>query len=204
VKRARSKPGQLIDLSCRSLCCSSYCFLLHAPQVACSCHYTTGGSMPKKSKGSNSKRVSLKDKHKVIKKVKDHNRKKRKEAKKLGKRKPSLLKDPGIPNNFPYREQVVKEFKFEQQRIQATEAAKKDARKERRRARQVSPSAAICASIAQHFSCNDAKSIRKIEIIHPCDISRPTGVSPRGRWVGQYVGGLHLEHVQLSTVKTLA
>ena len=104
--------------------------------------------MPKKSKGSKSKRQTLKDKHKIIRKVKEHNRKKRREAKKHDKKKPSLLKDPGIPNNFPYREQVVKEFKFEQQRIQAVEAAKKDARKQRKAARQV----CLCSSAHMHAS----------------------------------------------------
>lgn len=93
--------------------------------------------MPKKSKKSVSKRMSSKDKFKIVRKVKEHNRKKRKEAKKSGKRgKASLLKDPGIPSNFPFREQVVKEFKFEKDRIAAKDAAKKEARRARRLALQ--------------------------------------------------------------------
>jgi len=58
---------------------------------------------------SKSKRVSLKKKYKVIRKVKEHNRKKAKEAKKLrlsGKNK--VEKDPDIPNNWPFKEQELK------------------------------------------------------------------------------------------------
>lgn len=108
--------------------------------------------MPKKSKKSKSKRVSLKDKHKVIKKVKEHHRKQRKEARKAGagKKKPSLLKDPGVPANFPYRDQVVKELKFEHDRIQAAEAAKREARKARRAARKVRRCRAPGAACSGH------------------------------------------------------
>jgi len=51
----------------------------------------------------------LKKKYKVIRKVKEHNRKKAKEAKKLrlsGKNK--VEKDPGIPNNWPFKEHELK------------------------------------------------------------------------------------------------
>eukprot|EP00892_Ulva_mutabilis_P007479 jgi/Ulvmu1/5102/UM021_0119.1 len=90
--------------------------------------------MPKKSKKSLSKRVKLKDKFKVIRKVKEHNRKQRKEAKKQGTRKQSVLRDPGIPANFPYRDKVVKEFQFEQQRILSQAAARKEESKRKRQA----------------------------------------------------------------------
>lgn len=90
--------------------------------------------MPKKSKKSLSKRVKLKDKFKVIRKVKEHNRKQRKQAKQNSKQKPSVLRDPGIPANFPYREQVVKELQFEHQRILAQAAARKQGAKRKRQA----------------------------------------------------------------------
>ncbi|QCE10455.1 nuclear GTP-binding protein [Vigna unguiculata] len=88
--------------------------------------------MVMKSKKSKSKRVSLKKKYKVIWKVKEHNRKKAKEAKKLrlsGKNK--VEKDPDIPNNWPFKEQELKAL--EARRTKAIEELeqKKAERKER-------------------------------------------------------------------------
>jgi nuclear GTP-binding protein len=94
--------------------------------------------MPKRSKKSKSKRTSLKQKHKVIKKVKEHHKKKRKEAKKLGlDRKPKVEKDPGIPNDWPFKEQELKAL--EARRAKAIEELeqKKAARKERARKRKL-------------------------------------------------------------------
>lgn len=65
--------------------------------------------MVKKSKKSKSKRVSLKQKYKVIRKVKEHHKKKAKEAKKSGSdKKRKVEKDPGIPNEWPFKEQELK------------------------------------------------------------------------------------------------
>lgn len=60
-------------------------------------------------KKSKSKRISLRQKHKVLRKVKEHHRKKRKEAKKEGRNhKKKVDKDPGIPNEWPFKEQELK------------------------------------------------------------------------------------------------
>ncbi|QCE10604.1 nuclear GTP-binding protein [Vigna unguiculata] len=88
--------------------------------------------MVMKSKKIKSKRVSLKKKYKVIRKVKEHNRKKGKEATKLrlsGKNK--VEKDPGIPNNWPFKEHELKAL--EARRTKAIEELeqKKAERKER-------------------------------------------------------------------------
>ncbi|KAL3314563.1 hypothetical protein Ciccas_006815 [Cichlidogyrus casuarinus] len=53
-----------------------------------------------------SKRMTLRKKYKIIKKVKEHNRKLRKE-KKANPRK-FRRKDPGIPNSMPFKEEMVK------------------------------------------------------------------------------------------------
>ena len=71
--------------------------------------------MPKKSTKSKSKRTTLKQKYKLIKKVKEHHRKKRKEEnkkKRLG-IKPKAPKDPGIPAQWPYKDELMKEIDFE-------------------------------------------------------------------------------------------
>jgi len=89
--------------------------------------------MVKKSKKSKSKRVTLRQKHKVLRKVKEHHRKKRKEAKKEGKagHRKKVEKDPGIPNEWPFKEQELKAL--EARRAQALQELelKKEARKER-------------------------------------------------------------------------
>ncbi|KAG6717522.1 hypothetical protein I3842_04G104600 [Carya illinoinensis] len=94
--------------------------------------------MVKKSKKSKSKRVPLKQKHKVIRKVKEHHKKKAKEAKKLGltrKKKPE--KDPGIPNDWPFKEQELKALEARRTRALEELEQKKAARKERAQKRKL-------------------------------------------------------------------
>lgn len=78
----------------------------------------------------------MKKKYKILKKVKEHNKKKTKEAKKLqlsGKKK--VEKDPGIPNDWPFKEQELKLLEARRERALAELAKKKDERKERARKR---------------------------------------------------------------------
>ncbi|KAG8052346.1 hypothetical protein GUJ93_ZPchr0001g31101 [Zizania palustris] len=94
--------------------------------------------MVKKSKKSKSKRITLRQKHKVLRKVKEHHRKKRKEAKKEGRtNRKKVEKDPGIPNEWPFKEQELKAL--EARRAQALQELelKKEARKERARKRKL-------------------------------------------------------------------
>lgn len=67
--------------------------------------------MPKKSTKSKSKRKTLHQKYKIIKKVKEHKKKKAKEIKKLGGRVKGP-KDPGIPSAWPFKEQLLKEIEM--------------------------------------------------------------------------------------------
>ncbi|XP_031278349.1 guanine nucleotide-binding protein-like NSN1 [Pistacia vera] len=94
--------------------------------------------MVKKSKKSKSKRVSLKQKYKVIKKVKEHHKKKAKEAKKLNlNRKRKVEKDPGIPNDWPFKEQELKALEARRARAIEELEQKKAARKERAQKRKL-------------------------------------------------------------------
>ncbi|KAL8489842.1 hypothetical protein ACS0TY_025646 [Phlomoides rotata] len=94
--------------------------------------------MVKKSKKSKSKRVSLRKKYKVIRKVKEHHKKKAKEAKKLGfDKKPKVEKDPGIPNDWPFKEQELKALEVRRQRALQEIEDKKAARKERAQKRKL-------------------------------------------------------------------
>ena len=89
--------------------------------------------MVKKSKKSKSKRVTLKAKHKVLRKVKEHHRKKRKEARKDGGKnhKSRAEKDPGIPNEWPFKEQELKALEVRRAQALKELEVKKEARKER-------------------------------------------------------------------------
>lgn len=74
----------------------------------------------------------MKKKYKIIKKVKEHHKKKAKEAKKLGlHKKPKKEKDPGIPNDWPFKEQELKALEARRSRALEEIELKKAARKER-------------------------------------------------------------------------
>ncbi len=100
------------------------------------CRTAAETKMPKRSKKSKSKRMTLRQKYKVIRKVKEHQQKKKKEMRKLG-IKPKAPKDPGLPSQWPFREELIKEFQFKKDLILADEQRRKE---ERKRSRQVSAS----------------------------------------------------------------
>ena len=76
--------------------------------------------------------MPLRKKYKIIRKVKEHEKKKTKEAKKLGiNKRPKVEKDPGIPNDWPFKEQELKALEVRRQRAIDDLEAKKAARKER-------------------------------------------------------------------------
>ncbi|KAM7006882.1 guanine nucleotide-binding protein-like 3 [Tautogolabrus adspersus] len=69
-----------------------------------------------------SKRVSCSKRYKIQKKVREHNRKLRKEANKKGVSK-RVKKDPGVPSSAPFKEEVLREA--EQRRLQIEEEKEK-------------------------------------------------------------------------------
>lgn len=87
--------------------------------------------MAQKSKKSKSKRMSLKQKYKIVKKVKEHHKKKAKEDKKAG-RKQKAPKDPGIPSAWPFKADLLKELDWEKQRAVAVDKQRKEERKRAR------------------------------------------------------------------------
>lgn len=62
-----------------------------------------------------SKRQSTKQRVKVTKKIREHHRKSRREAKRDPTWRSKKRQDPGIPNSFPYKEQLLDEI--EQRRM---------------------------------------------------------------------------------------
>ena len=78
--------------------------------------------MPKKSKKSKSRRETLKHKYKVIKKVKQHHKKLKKEAKKNGTVNKGP-KDPGIPNAWPFKEELLRGLQASKERAKQRQIA---------------------------------------------------------------------------------
>ncbi|KAJ3006202.1 Guanine nucleotide-binding protein-like 3, partial [Thoreauomyces humboldtii] len=80
--------------------------------------------VPKKTK---SKRGIASKKYKVIKKVAEHHRKQRKEAKKHPQTK-RQKKDPGIPNNLPFKDEILQQVEASKQRQADEKERQKEAR----------------------------------------------------------------------------
>ena len=59
-------------------------------------------------KGRKSKRQTLHNKHKIERKVREHHRKERRDAKR-NPQKHRKKKDPGIPNSWPFKQQMIME-----------------------------------------------------------------------------------------------
>ena len=76
-------------------------------------------------------RQTLKQKYKVLRKVKEHHRKKRRADKKLG-IKPKEPMDPGIPNAWPFKEELIAQLKAQKERAVAKEQMLREQRKAQR------------------------------------------------------------------------
>ena len=90
--------------------------------------------MVKKSHGA-SKRTSMKDKYKIQRKVKEHHRKARRQARRNLKSGSSGLRkksDPGIPNLFPFKKQLLKQMEAQKQRMEERKLAAEAKRREDR------------------------------------------------------------------------
>ncbi|KAI9100645.1 P-loop containing nucleoside triphosphate hydrolase protein [Phlyctochytrium arcticum] len=81
--------------------------------------------VPKKAQ---SKRTSAAKKYKIEKKVAEHHRKLRKEARKNPTSK-KLKKDPGIPNLFPFKEKLLQQAEESKRKAQEEKERQKEARK---------------------------------------------------------------------------
>lgn len=75
-----------------------------------------------------SKRLKLAQREKVKKKVKEHRRKTRRDERRSTQWKSKAKKDPGIPNSFPYKEQLLNEIETKR-RIQEEERLARKAEK---------------------------------------------------------------------------
>uniref|UniRef100_A0A8C5V429 Guanine nucleotide-binding protein-like 3 n=1 Tax=Microcebus murinus TaxID=30608 RepID=A0A8C5V429_MICMU len=89
---------------------------------------------PKLKKAS--KRMTCHKRYKIQKKVREHHRKLRKEAKKRGHKKPR--KDPGVPNSAPFKEALLREAELRKQRLEELKQQQKlDRQKEQDKKRKL-------------------------------------------------------------------
>ena len=92
--------------------------------------------MPKKSTKSKSKRTTLKQKYKVIRKVREHHKKKRKEEnrlKRLGiKPKGPRESNPGAPSAWPYKDELMREIDHEREKMERKTEEMREAKRARR------------------------------------------------------------------------
>ncbi|XP_064632401.1 guanine nucleotide-binding protein-like 3 homolog [Lineus longissimus] len=86
--------------------------------------------MPKGFGKKTSKRQTCRNKYKIQKKVREHNRKLRRDAKKNPH--PKKKKDPGIPNSYPFKDQILKEAEERKNRIEAERERMREKRKKDR------------------------------------------------------------------------
>ncbi|KAH7045591.1 GNL3L/Grn1 putative GTPase-domain-containing protein [Linnemannia elongata] len=96
-----------------------------------------------------SKRIPANHRYKIEKRVKDHHRKLRKDSKSNPNVHHKNKKDPGIPNNFPFKEQILQQIadqkmKEQEAKDKAKEARRKAAEKARKanKARNTNPTEA--------------------------------------------------------------
>ncbi|SNX82758.1 related to nuclear GTPase [Melanopsichium pennsylvanicum] len=72
-----------------------------------------------------SKRLKLAQREKVKKKVKEHRRKSRRDERRSTQWKSKAKKDPGIPNSFPYKEQLLNEIESKRRLLEEEKLARK-------------------------------------------------------------------------------
>ena len=103
-----------------------------------------------------SKRQTLHDKHKIEKKVREHQRKLRKDRKKNPQK--YKRKDPGIPNSWPFKQQLLKQQEEQREAARLTAIEAREA-KVRERQRQRQADAALQA--ASRMTAQQRRELRR-------------------------------------------
>uniref|UniRef100_A0A8C0H2C7 Guanine nucleotide-binding protein-like 3 N-terminal domain-containing protein n=1 Tax=Chelonoidis abingdonii TaxID=106734 RepID=A0A8C0H2C7_CHEAB len=144
---------------------------------------------PKLKKAS--KRMTCHKRYKIQKKIREHSRKLRKEAKKRGHKKPK--KDPGIPNAAPFKEEVLREAEQRKQRLEELKQKQKLARQkdlEKKRKLQAKknateankhPEEKVCMCSIILFSKRLVHLQHKRETFHPLIRPNPAAFEVYGR-----------------------
>ncbi|KAF9903535.1 Guanine nucleotide-binding protein-like 3 [Linnemannia zychae] len=117
-----------------------------------------------------SKRIPANHRYKIEKRVKDHHRKLRKDAKSNPNAHHKNKKDPGIPNNFPFKEQILQQIadqkmKEQEAKDKAKEARRKAAEKARKanKARNTNPTESAAPAGAQEKKDKKRKAAAAVD-----------------------------------------
>ena len=125
--------------------------------------------MPK-GKNHSSKRTTLHQKYKIQKKVREHRRKIRKDEKTKakkggGKLAARIRKDPGIPNLWPFKEQLLREVEeHKEQVVQDKIAAKVEMQKAKEKARLAGMSSAQQLAALKNSAQNRTSTFEMQEV----------------------------------------
>ncbi|XP_051529023.1 guanine nucleotide-binding protein-like 3 [Myxocyprinus asiaticus] len=118
-----------------------------------------------------SKRVSCAKRFKIQRKVREHNRKLRKEAKKKGiSRKPK--KDVGVPNSAPFKEEVLREAEQRKQELEALKEQNRIIKQQERAAKRKKEKEAGGAEAEP--TTKEAKKVEKAKIVKAKEKSSKT------------------------------
>ncbi|CDH55771.1 predicted protein [Lichtheimia corymbifera JMRC:FSU:9682] len=82
-----------------------------------------------------SKRIKLARRYSIKRKIDNHNRKVRREARKNPKAANKPKKDPGIPNSFPFKEELLNQIELERQQKEEERLRNKAANQAEKRKR---------------------------------------------------------------------
>ena len=107
-------------------------------------------------KKSGSKRQTLKQKYKIQKRVKEHDRKLKKLSKKGGKAPGKKFKDPGIPNSWPLKKELLEQVSLAKERAAAKKVADREARLEAKRAAKAGGASSLEALAASARAAGEA------------------------------------------------
>ena len=70
--------------------------------------------------------MTLKDKYKIQKKVKEHNRKLKRDERRRGGAQQKIKKDPGVPRLHPFREEILRDIEESKERVEQAKLQKRE------------------------------------------------------------------------------
>lgn len=167
------------------------------------------GKIPKKK----SKRLLVKDKHKIAKKVRQHHQKQRRQAKKD----PNSVKhkDPGIPNSWPFKQELLAEIESgreEERAMHQRARAHKEALKQRAIADKAAKSARAAPTAKQLRDASAASTLGSAHVLLLCVDARDPPASRCAKLEQRFTRGaagpsalvLLLNHAHLVPADNLA